>query len=163
PRPPFATKSEHFITQWRSAISGSPRTRQSRRPSRPHDRMLRRRGGAGASCPNGCTASRNGPFFGSQYALVPGCGGRPGPEGLWARASRGWVGGVVGKIPGSRVLGARGAVPTRRVGVAGPQGASSPPAAPLIGGRAGPATPGYPAGNRQNAALRINSADDAIG
>jgi len=69
----------------------------------------------------------------------------------------------VGRIPGFRDLGAHAAVTSRRVGVAGSQGARFTPAAPRIGGRAGPATPGYPAGNRQNAALRINSADDAIG
>ena len=73
------------------------------------------------------------------------------------------MGGVVGRIPGFRDLGAHAAVTTRRVGVAGSQGARFTPAAPRIGGRGGPATPGYPAGNRQNAALRINSADDAIG
>ena len=76
--------------------------------------------------------------------------------GLWGPVSTEWVGGVVGRIPGFRDLGAHAAVTTRRVGGAGSQGARFTPAAPRIGGRADPATPGYPAGNRQNAALRIN-------
>ena len=65
----------------------------------------------------------------------------------------------MGRIPGFRDLSARAAVSTRRVGVAGLQGARFTAAGPRIGGRTGPATPGYPVGT----ALRLPSADDAIG
>jgi len=69
----------------------------------------------------------------------------------------------VGRIPGFRDLGARATVSTRRVGVAGLQGARFTAAGPRIGARTGPATPGYPVGTRRDAALRVPSADDAIG